>query len=259
MKPDPHRLFGLDVAAIALISALICWRSQHLRFMAFAVPLILVLRFALLALLQKPEDGSFLREVVLFLICTALGAFNDWNSVVNHRIYDYTVPTDLSFSSIPSWMLWFWGLILRGFLRLCRWQALNPPPAPDNRVHLGFATVENGWLKISLLLALVLTTRQAIYRLYLDPLWSWAPFALALALYAFFFRLRGRELKLLAIFPLLGPGIEMLFINLGHLHRYHLGWIFGVPLWIVLWWLLAILVWQDLGLRLELRLQRALG
>lgn len=35
----------------------------------------------------------------------------------------------------------------------------------------------------------------------------------------------------------------------------HLGWFGGVSLWIVLWWLLAVLVWKDLAYRLEARLR----
>lgn len=259
MKPDSHRLFALDAAVIVAGSALISAMSQRLLFLTVAVPVILVLRFGILAFLLKREAGSLSRELILFLICLGLGAFNDWNSVCNYKIYDYTVPHFFAFSTIPIWMLLFWGMILRGFLRLCRWQALAPLETPDNRVHLGFTTLDNGWLKIAVLLALVLATRQAIYRLFLDPIWSWAPFAIALALYVFFFRLSTRDLKLLGFFLLAGPGMEILIINVGHLHRYHLGWLLGVPLWIALWWLLAILVWQDLGLRLESRLQRFFG
>lgn len=185
------------------------------------------------------------------LVCTGLGAFNDWNSVVNHRVYDYTVPSDLAWSAIPLWMLLDWGLILRSFARLCRWPALHPPTAPSNTLHFGLATIENAWAKIALELILVLGTRQAIYRFYLDPVLSWLPFAAALILAFFLFRLTRHDLKLLGLLLLLGPGAEILYIQVGHLHAYHLGWIAGVPVWIALWWLLAALVGKDLALRFE--------
>jgi hypothetical protein len=63
------------------------------------------------------------------------------------------------------------------------------------------------------------------------------------------------DLKLLLIFLIGGPLIEILYIQLGGLHQYDLGWLGGVPLWIALWWLLAVLVWKDLAYRLEARLK----
>lgn len=48
----------------------------------------------------------------------------------------------------------------------------------------------------------------------------------------------------------LGAIVEVAYIQGGGLHRYHLGWIGGVPLWIALWWPLAVLVWGDLARRL---------
>ena len=116
------------------------------------------------------------------------------------------------------------------------------------------ASKARAWLKVALQLLLVLATRQAIYRLYDDPLWSWLPFAAALALWLALFRPSTHDLKLLALVALGGPGIELLYINVGLLHRYALGWIGGVPLWIALWWLLAVLVVNDLSARLLQRI-----
>ena len=250
MKPDSNRLFFLDVAVILIVSTLITVAAQHLVFMSVAVPLLLLARFALLAAWAKAEGFSLRAEVVLFLICTGLGAFNDWNSVCNHKIYDYTVPHEFAFSTIPIWMLLFWGMILRSFLRLSRWPALNPPDAPDDSVHLGFSVLKNPWLKIAIEIVLVMATRQSIYRLYLDPVWSWLPFALAVIIFVLLFRPDRHDWKLVAAIVVLGPGAEVLYIAVAHLHRYHLGWFFGVPLWIVLWWVLGVLAGKDLGLRL---------
>jgi len=52
-------------------------------------------------------------EILFFLICTVIGAFNDWNSVGNKEIYQYTVPYNFDFLKIPIWMLLYWGIILR--------------------------------------------------------------------------------------------------------------------------------------------------
>ena len=35
------------------------------------------------------EGINIKAEIVFYIICTILGAFNDWNSVTNKRIYDY--------------------------------------------------------------------------------------------------------------------------------------------------------------------------
>ncbi|RLB52449.1 MAG: hypothetical protein DRI90_22095 [Deltaproteobacteria bacterium] len=93
-------------------------------------------------------------------------------------------------------------------------------------------------------------TRQTIYRLSADPWWSWLPFTVAIVAWLLLFRPSGHDAKLLALFAVGGPGIEILYIQVGALHQYALGWLGGVPLWIALWWLLAVLVGQDLSARL---------
>jgi len=103
----------------------------------------------------------------------------------------------------------------------------------------------------NLLLLLALGTRQTIYRFYDDPLWSWLPFAAALALYPLLFGLTRHEARLAGLTLAVGPLVEVLYIQVGGLHRYPLGWIGGVPLWIALWWVLAVLLWRDLGSRIQ--------
>ncbi|MCC6524310.1 MAG: hypothetical protein IT373_16750, partial [Polyangiaceae bacterium] len=41
------------------------------------------------------------------------------------------------------------------------------------------------------------------------------------------------------------------------LHRYALGWLGGVPVWILLWWVLGMLLVADFGARLFARLAPA--
>lgn len=241
------RAFLIDAGAVALVSLLVCLFSQRLTLMTVLVPLVLAARLVLFLLVPRSErdiDGR--AEVALVTLTTLAGAFNDWNSVTRHRIYDYNVPTDLpGLSHIPIWMLLYWGLILRFVLSVFHWQ--------------GAQRVRTSWSRALLLLALVFATRQLIYRYFADPLWSWLPFALALALVAALHRKDRLRLRLLGVTLLVGPAVEALYIGVGRLHAYHLGWLGGVPLWIALWWGLAALVWEELGTRLMDLLERALS
>ena len=240
------RAFALDAATILAASVAIITSADRLLLMSLLVPALLLTRhvtWSRLPLAERGHSGGV--EAVFILACTLLGAFNDWNSVVNHRIYDYGVPVYFpEWSTIPGWMLLFWGMILRFFYTLARWQRLRPPDA--------FA--ETLWplrrpapaLRVALLLGLTLVTRQSIYRLWADPIGSWLPFALALGVYVVACRPRRHAWWLLGLALTMGPLIEIAYIQLAGLHRYHLGWLGGVPLWIALWWGLALLVWQEL-------------
>ena len=251
MKPDSNRLMALDGACIVVVSAAICLASRHLVFMSVFVPLVLVVRIVALAVLAEREGVNMKAEIAFFLICTGLGAFNDWNSVCNKKIYDYSVPHFFEFSSIPLWMLLFWGMILRFFARLARWERLGPDDAPSNLVGVGRFRAHSAALKILAELCLIASTRWMIYRFYMDPVLSWLPFLAGLCLFALLFHPSRHDYKLLVLFLLLGPVVEILYIQAGDLHFYHLGWFGGVPLWIVLWWALIILIWKDLAFRIE--------
>jgi len=245
------RAFATDVATIVLVSVAICVFSQRLALMTVLVPIVLVARLGVwLALPAAERDTSRAGELAFFAVCTLLGAFNDWSSVTRHRIYDYTVPTDLpGLSHIPIWMLLYWGMILRFMITLGHYRRIGLSSGADE-LHFGRWRVRGGGAKIALQLGLVLATRQAIYRTYDHPIWSWAPFALGLAVALFVLRPPRRRLTLLAGVLVAGPLVEALYIQVGGLHVYRLGWLFGVPLWIALWWVLAVLIWQDLGGRL---------
>ncbi len=146
-------------------------------------------------------------------------------------------------SGIPSWMLVYWGLILRFVTTLFSWRRLRLP-APGGRVG---SKERSRALRLTLLLAIVVVTRQFIYRLYGDPLWSWLPFAAALLAVLLFLYPGRRRALLMAVFLVGGPLVEIAYITLGGLHVYALGWLGGVPLWIALWWPLAALVWDEVG------------
>lgn len=247
MKPDSNRLVAIDAAAIVIVSAAICLFSRQLLLMTVIVPAVFLFRSALVTALSRAENINLKAEFLFLAICVVLGAFNDWNSVDRQGIYRYTVPHYFGFSTIPLWMLLFWGLILRFIARLARWEKLGPPARASNRV----VSVESGVLKIAVELLLILATRLSVFNFWDDPVWSWLPFLLALVIFLLVCSPTMHDLKLLLIFLVGGPLIEIAYIQLGGLHEYHLGWIGGVPLWIVLWWLLAVLVWKDLAYRLE--------
>lgn len=237
------RAVVVDVGAMLGVGVAVCLASQRLSFMTALVVAALVVRLALAC----AWGGRALRvELPFFALCTLLGAANDWNTVVRHGVYVYSVPTDLAWSTIPLWMLLYWGLVLRAIASLA------------SSARLGETRASAGMGSVAAQLALVLATRQAIYRLWSDPFWSWAPFALALLVYVLVLRPPERARRLALVALVAGPPVEMAFIHLGGLHRYALGWFFGVPLWIVLWWALGVLVFADLAPRLERALARAL-
>lgn len=241
------RAAAIDLGALAIVVAGALAFSQRLPVISALVGVVIVGRFVALSLLAR--DRPLLAELILFLLCALVGGLNDWNTVVRHGVYVYTVPADLpSLSSIPTWMLLVWGLVLRALARLASWRRLGP--AGEGSTPRPLAT----W-RLAVLLALVAATRQSIYRLAHDPLLSWAPFAAALviALVVGWPAVRARRLALLAL--AVGPVAEALLIRVAHLHAYALGWLFGVPIWIVLWWSLGVLVWGDVAPRLE----RAIG
>jgi len=236
-----RRSLVVDGAAIAIVSVAICLFAHELVFMTALVPVVVLLRMVAFARWVRPPWGMG-RELAALAACTLLGAFNDWSSVDRHMIYDYGVPHFTELSSIPIWMLIFWGVVIRFMGSLA---GLSPPRRQGVAARLAVG------------LLLVVITRQAIYRLYLDPILSWLPFALALGCYLLLFRAGVREARLVAIAMLGGTAVEVLYINVGGLHSYHLGLVGGVPLWIMLWWPLALLVLGDLVYVARKRASRA--
>jgi len=242
---------AVDGVAIVVVSVGICVAAQNLVAMTVLVPVVWVVR-TLAWLRVRPASAHRLAAEILFSsMCTVFGGFNDWNSVDGHHIYDYSVPTDLAgVSSLPVWMLLYWGLILRFLATLVLAAGLGSDPLPRNEVHLGLYTSTRAWVKIGAQLALVVATRQAIYRTYLDPVLSWLPFLVAALVHFALFGWDHRDRRLVALALTIGPLIEILYIQVGGLHHYHLGWLGGVPVWIILWWAVAVLIWRDLAPRL---------
>jgi hypothetical protein len=236
------RAVAIDLGALGVVGIAVCVASHHLLFMTTLVIAVLLVRTALAC----TRGGRSARvEVPFVLLCALLGGGNDWNTVVRHGVYAYAVPTDLpALSTIPTWMLLYWGIILRAIATLATYERLG-----DARLAPG-ATARPS-VRVVAQLAIVLATRQAIYRLWGDALWSWLPFAIGLVVYLVALRPPQRARRLALVALVVGPPVEMAFIHLGGLHRYSLGWLGGVPLWIALWWALGVLVWSDLAPRIE--------
>ena len=251
------RGFATDVFCVMVISVGICLWSQEPGAMTLLVCATLGLRLWLFSRIPRKErDLSVAAELLFFGLCTLLGAANDWNSVTRHRIYDYTTPVYFpELSQVPIWMLLYWGLILRLVSSLFRWTRLRLPPL-SNAVHLGRTPRHSSVLRIGLLLCLVLITRQTIYRLYLDPVLSWLPFLVGIGCWLLLVRPSARQLTVLAVFGSVGPAVEVLYIQVGRLHAYHLGVLWGVPVWIALWWILSAAIWGELSARIVAQLVR---
>lgn len=244
--------FKLDLIFVSTISLLIAFAADQLNFMTMVVPTLMWVRLGLWSRLPSSQQRHSIRaEIIFFLICILLGGFNDWNSVVNKQIYDYTVPVYFpEFSTIPIWMLLYWGMILRFMVSLFRIPDMLPLKSADNRLFGPAPISVPWWLRVSILLIFVLVTRQAIYHWYMDPLLSWIPFAAAIVIYPLLFPSGKAELRLGFLALVVGPLVEALYIKVGGLHMYHHPVLGGVPLWIMLWWILIIPIWRDLSIRI---------
>jgi hypothetical protein len=244
------RAIVVDVLLVVAISLLVCFFSREPALMGAIVAAAFVLR--LLAWSRLPaadRDLGLSRELVFFFACTLIGAFNDWNTVVVRGVYEYTVPAELpAFSTIPIWMLAYWGIILRLMSGLSRWRRLGLPPLSDE-IFFGPWRRRSPALRLVTIALLVVVTRASIFRHYEHPVLSWLPFALALVVAAVVLRPGARRLAVAFTATLLGTLIESLYVNVAGLHWYGLGWLGGVPLWIALWWALATLLWGELSTR----------
>lgn len=240
-----RRAVAIDLVAVAAVGVAACVGAHDTARMTAVVAATHAARLAVWSRLRPAERPlPMWAEVAFTALCALLGGFNDWNTVDRHHVYSYGVPSDLApLSSIPLWMLAYWGLILRLVATLGMFEELGEPGRPG---ALRGTRAAHPWLRVGLLLAMVAITRQSIYRYWADPLWSWLPFAAALALHALLFPWGRREKRLALIAATVGPVAEMLLIRAG-LHRYALGWLFGVPVWIALWWVLATLLWGELS------------
>lgn len=255
MKADSHLLMAIDAVAVLIISFAFCLAGDRLVFMTLLVPAVIFLRFLFLAGLGR-EAIDLKAEIIFYLICTIIGIVNDLNSVIQHELYHYSLPRFSASIPTPIWMLLFWGLILRSLARFSRWQALNPPQHISNEIGIGRHVMSNGCAKVIFEIILVLLSRQAIYKTYTHPVFSWLPLTIILFIAIGTLKLSRHDWKILSIFAIFGPITEIIYIQVGHLHVYQLGWIAGAPIWIFLWWIIVMLIWKDFAFRIERFLSR---
>ena len=239
-----RQLVFVDGAILLCFSAAICLAADQLVLMTILLALVFAMRIVVGAVLGGRT------ELVFLAFCTVLGGFNDWNTVVYRGVYSYTVPTFFpELSTIPLWMLIYWGLILR-FVAALAWHT-GPVSNTVRLPKIAGGKAEDWRLKVGLQLGILFLTRLCIYSLYLHPILSWVPFAAALGLWVLLFEIKRRELTLGLFAIVVGTLVEVAYIQVGGLHKYHLGWIGGVPLWIALWWPLATWMFKDIGGRVH--------
>jgi len=247
---------ALDAGAVALVVVAICAAADRWLLMTALVPAVMGARLALWRHLVGPTGLG--RELALCGLCVAVGAFNDWNTVVGHGVYAYDVPLRSGATgALPVWMLLFWGQILRLVASLAAWPRLGPVGPPVGRFGLPRRRVDRPLARLVVIGVLVVSTRQAVFAWYGDPLLSWLPFAGASVLWWLLLGVDRHDATLAGLALTVGVGVEAALITVGGLHRYELPLVGGVPLWIVLWWPLGVLVWKDLGGRARTGLERS--
>lgn len=244
---------AFEAGAVGIVALAVLALASRPLAMAFVVTAVVLGRFALFS--RAYPGRSLAVELVFFALCTVVGAANDLHTVVVRGVYTYAVPTELAAGpAIPLWMLLFWGAILRFVFALTGWARLDPPAA--GRVVLGRRSPVRTLALVGLV---VLGTRASVFAFYADPLLSWLPFAVGLVVYALAGGATRHDAWLAAIALVAGPLVEALFIQLAGLHAYALGWLAGVPLWIVLWWALATWIVKDAGALAYAAIERALA
>lgn len=213
-----RELWG-EAAVMAAAAAAIFGVGQDTPRMSWAMFFILAARFFLLS-----RRGDWL----FFLLGFLLGGGNDLLSMWK-GVYRYTPPTSLPVP-IPVWMLFFWGEIFVAFRKVMRFGLFcGPEERPARLVDLPLA--------LDLVLAVIY--RMIIYRTASQP---WVPDAL----YASLLILRllllpplPHERKLMLAMLAAGPFYEIVLITAG-LYEYQTGVLFGLPLWLIIYWAFII-------------------
>lgn len=221
----------LSEAAVLIITALaICLFSQNTKVMSIVFALIIIFRFVLL---NRRGD------IIFFLMGVILGGGNDLMSMWK-GVYYYTPSTILPVP-IPVWMLFFWGEIFIFFRKLIRYGPF-----------LRSATLAKRLLKLPFALDLILFAifRIIIYRYASEP---WLPDALFAGIFAMRILLlppTTDERKLMIAILFIGPVYEIALIRCG-LYVYQNGFIWGLPLWLIIWWVFIIRVFKAIIDRIE--------
>jgi len=204
---------GVMAVALVLMSVL----SRHPA-MPYAMAALIIGRFLLL---NRRGDWLF------FLIGVVVGGGNDLLSM-SKGVYAYAAPTSLPVP-IPLWMVIFWGQIFLSFRKLMRYgRFLGPdtkPPLID--------------LPLALDLVVVVAYRMIIYRTAATP---WLPDALYAAILVVRLLVAppaDNERRIMVAMLIIGPVYEMILISTG-MYKYQTGVLFGMPLWLIVYWVFVV-------------------
>ena len=204
---------GVMAAALVLMSFL----SRNPA-MPYAMAALVIGRFLLL---NRRGDWVF------FLIGLVVGGGNDLLSMYK-GVYAYAAPTALPVP-IPLWMVIFWGQIFLSFRKLMRYgQFLGPdlkPPLID--------------LPLALDLVVVVAYRMIIYRTASVPWLPDALFAAILIVRLLVAPPTDNERRIMVAMLIIGPVYEIILIAAG-LYKYQTGVLFGMPLWLIVYWVFVV-------------------
>lgn len=213
-KTSERELVGEAMVLLSIVFFVFLF-GQDTGIISIILPIILVLRFILL---YRKGDSLY------FVLGFILGGGNDLLSMFR-GVYHYT-PEAIVNLPIPIWMLLVWGegfIFLRKLLR------------HDFFIEKG--ETQNRLMNQPLILDLAIF---AVFRLIIFRYASvaWLPGALYASIFSIrllIFPPRKYERKLMLTVFLLGPLFEIMLIKAG-LYVYQNGVFFGMPLWLIIYW-----------------------
>ena len=222
----------LSEAAVLLVSAAFIYFFAHRTYvMSGIMAAIIILRFALL---NRRKDYIF------FLIGLVVGGGNDLLSMYK-GVYAYLPPHDFTDLPIPVWMLFFWGEIFVFFRKLMRFG-----PFLGGNKHVE-KLID---LPLALDFVVVITYRLIIYRTASQPWHPDALFAVILIIRLLLAPPLSHERKLMLLMLFLGPLYEIMLIA-SRLYSYQTGVVFGMPLWLIIYWVFVVRFLKAVFDRLE--------
>ncbi len=215
-----------EAGVLLFIALMVAFFGSNTKAMSLIVAVVIAGRFAVL---RRRGD------VVIFLAGLLLGGGNDLLSMWR-GVYWYTPPTILPVP-IPVWMLFFWGEAFLFFRRLMRFGPFLGPEAGSARL------LDRAFL---LDLAILIPLRAVLYQTAAIP---WVPdvfFATVLLVRYLILPPARHERRLLLTILVLGPFYEILLIAAG-LYVYQHGVLFGMPLWLAIYWIYIFRVLKALA------------
>lgn len=193
--------------------------SPRTNIMSGIMAVIIIGRFLLL---NRRGDWIF------FLLGLFLGGGNDYLSMWR-GVYRYTPPTILPVP-IPIWVLFFWGQIFVAFHTLMRFGPFRGPEEPPKRLL-------DAPLALDIVVAVIY--RMIIYRTASIPWLPDALYAVILIIRLLVIPPLDHERKLMLAILVIGPAYEIILMACG-LYQYQTGVFFGMPLWLIIYWVFII-------------------